>query len=62
MRMLTSSTLSEKYQLLIDKKILLTDGLAKEHELRMQLLRFDVALKKKNCHKQDKENARNALS
>lgn len=46
-RPLSSSTLAEKYEILLDKKIMLANGLQTEHELRMLSLRFDVALKKK---------------
>lgn len=46
-RMLTSSTLAEKYDHLIEKKLELTECLKKEHELRMKILNFDIALKKK---------------
>lgn len=46
-RPLSSSTLAEKYETLLDKKIKLANGLQQEHELRMTLLRFDIALKKR---------------
>ncbi|KAK4872617.1 hypothetical protein RN001_014646 [Aquatica leii] len=46
-RPLSSSTLAEKYEILLDKKIHLANGLQQEHELIMTLLRFDIALKKK---------------
>ncbi|KAK4879489.1 hypothetical protein RN001_007635 [Aquatica leii] len=46
-RPLSSSTLAEKYEILPDKKIQLANGLQQERELRMTLLKFNIALKKK---------------
>lgn len=47
MRVLTSSHLGQKYDQLIDKKLELATCLKKEHLMRMKLLKFDVAIKKK---------------
>lgn len=46
-RILSSSALAEKYNRLIDKKLELAECLKREHEMRMKILKFDVAMKKK---------------
>ncbi|KAF5297227.1 hypothetical protein FQR65_LT10043 [Abscondita terminalis] len=46
-RPLSFSTFAEKYEILLDQKIELANGLQKEHEIRMTLLKLYVALKNK---------------
>lgn len=46
-RTLTASRLGEKYEEYIDKKLELLECYKKEHYLRMESLRLDIALKKK---------------